>query len=219
MSTESSQPAGEDSEENRLVFAVCHEIGNWVTAIRLQAHLLDEDLGPKDLALASIEVDELCARTSAVLSQLRPLLAAGAPKQLSSTPAAVLSALEHGLTDLGGRGASLVIERADDLGELTLDPEALHAILVTTVLGAIDAVRPEGKVVVRAEPGDAELQIVVLDDSGSDEDLPGWRDQALRGRILACALADRILSRSGGRLEVSRCEGQNRVAFCLPTAA
>ena len=211
-------PETKDSVEHQLVFAVCHEIGNWVTAIRLQAHLLDEDLGPKDLALASIEIDELCARTSAVFSQMRPLLTAAPPKPLSATAASILTALEHGLTDLGGRGAALSFESAHDLGAVAVDPDALHALLMTAVLGAIDAVRPDGGVRVWAERAEDQVRIVVADDGPEGEDLPSWQEQPVRGRVLACALAERVLRRHGGRLEVARCADETRVAFCLPPA-
>ena len=39
-----SDPGRADPAAVELVFAMCHEISNAVTAIRLQAHLIDEEL-------------------------------------------------------------------------------------------------------------------------------------------------------------------------------
>ena len=38
----------------RLVFAISHEVGNHLGGIRLQAHLLDEELGAREMAAAMI---------------------------------------------------------------------------------------------------------------------------------------------------------------------
>ena len=59
---------------NNLVFALCHEISNLVAAIRLQAHLLDEELDARGLAVSSLEIDDLSARCAALLALVRPVL-------------------------------------------------------------------------------------------------------------------------------------------------
>ena len=46
-----------------LAFAIAHEVGNHLGGIRLQAHLVDEDLDVRELAEASILIDGLAGRS------------------------------------------------------------------------------------------------------------------------------------------------------------
>ncbi len=209
---------GEEDEATPLVLALCHEIGNLVGAVRLQAHLLDSEFSPKELASTSIEVEDLCARASALLSHMRPLLTdASRGGDQGVLPEAVLNALQYTLEDFGGRGVALSFDCQKGLPELSLDPDTVQQLLLTLAFGALEAARPRGCVVIRALPGDDAGGVsLVVEDDGEDEDLCDWSRQMLRGRVLACAVANRILVRRGGRLAVDRSQGITRVALVLP---
>ena len=51
-----------------LAFAIAHEVGNHLGGIRLQAHLLDENLDVRALAEASILIDGLAGRSGPLLA-------------------------------------------------------------------------------------------------------------------------------------------------------
>jgi len=212
-----SAPAREDG--GPLVFALCHEVGNLLAAVRLRAHLVDEELGRRELAAASVEIDDLCARASALLAQVRPILSGPGDPPRPVPAERVLSAVQQTLDDQGVRGVSLRLEMADDLPDIRVDPEVLHPVLLTLIQGAVEAASPRGAVVVRAEPSGGDLAIAIRDDGDEEEDLSDWRSQPRRGRPLAWAAAERILEGWSGTLVVSRRDGGGtHVRVALPAA-
>ena len=93
-----------------LVFAMCHEISNLVAAMRLQAHLLDEELDARGLAVASLEIDDLSARTASLLALVRPVLTEPL-KDVPPIAAGVIAlGFERALTEYGERGFEIVFE-------------------------------------------------------------------------------------------------------------
>ena len=75
-----SRVGTEEDEVSRLVLSICHEAGNLVGAIRLNAHFVDDRLSALELAAASVEIDDLSARISSLLALVRPLVATEVPK-------------------------------------------------------------------------------------------------------------------------------------------
>jgi len=201
-----------------LVFAMCHEIGNVVAAIRLQAHLIDEELDAKALALASVELDDLAARSSALLALVRPVLEETKSISLPMKGDAIVIALSRTLAEQGGRGAKLRWDSESGLPEVLADPEVIHFLLVAQVFCALEAVAPGGSVRLCATEEGAELLLAVEDDGDLDEEQIDWRGQSLRGRSLACAVADHVLARQGGRFSLERRDGLTRAEFRLPVA-
>ena len=207
-----------EREETELVFSLCHEIGNLVGAVRLQAHLLDEDLGARELALASVELDDLGARCAALLTHMRPLLSAGDRTSVRIRPSQILESLSCLIEEHGGRGVKLVVEECPELPELELDPEVIRQLLVSFFYAAIEAAAPRGQVRVHAQRRAGGVAFVLEDDGEVGEDPRRWAEQMRRGRPLLCAVANRILEKRGGRLEVERDAKCTRIAFVLPTA-
>lgn len=213
-----SRPSVEDDAPIDLVLAVCHEIGNWIGAVRVQAHLLDDEMTPRALARASLEVDALCGRSAALLAHVRPLLAE-APGALGSTePAALLASVREEMSAQSGRSLPLEIEggEASDLGPIAFEYEVLHHLLQSLVFAALEATAEGGAVSLVAETSDGAVSLGVVDE-GPDDDAAGWRTQTPRGRPLLLAVADTLVSRRGGRLSVERVDGRTRVALVLPT--
>jgi C4-dicarboxylate-specific signal transduction histidine kinase len=209
--------AGRGDEVTRLALALCHEIANLVSGVRLQAHLLAPELSNKELATASVEIEDLCARSSAWLNLMRPLLSE-VPRsgEYGVLPSAVLSALHYILEDCGGRGVGLSVECREGLPEVAADPDTVQQLLLTLVFGAMETARPRGHVSIRGLPGrDADEVRLVVEDDGEDE-LRDWDRETLRGRPLACALASQILAQRGGGLDVDRSQGTTRVTLRLP---
>jgi C4-dicarboxylate-specific signal transduction histidine kinase len=206
------------SEVEQIAFALCHEVGNWLAAIRLQAHLLDESLGARELAEASLEIDELCARSGALLAQLRPLLSPPPAAARAVAMAPLLHDVARSLDEQGLRGVALALEAPEDLPEVRAASEVLHPLLFTLAFGALEASRPAGRVRLSAVASEREVSILVEDAVGLDEPLSGWRDQPRRGRVLGCALAGALARKLGGRLDVVDLDPGTRIEVAVPRA-
>ncbi|MCZ6463207.1 MAG: hypothetical protein O7A09_02630 [Proteobacteria bacterium] len=210
-----------------LVLAVCHELGNLLAAIRLHAAAVIDDPEPAELARVSVEVDDLAGRCGALLAQVRALLSeaeadpdsdAGPP----ASPEAVVAAVADVIEAQGLRGVRFSMDAGEALPPVPIASGLMHFLLLTQISGAADAARPRGSVRLSATgTGDGkggEVRFVVEDDGPADAELEAWRDVALRGRALACALASHILEARGGALEAVRVGTVTRVELRLPAA-
>jgi signal transduction histidine kinase len=212
-----------ESEEERpavaeeLVFALCHEIGNLIGAVRLHAHLLDDEMTTRELATVSIELDGASARVSAMLSLIRPLLRGLGRGAQQVDPSIVVAGVEDVLQGYGGRGVSMHFSSHPGLPKALIDGEVIGRLLESLGFLALEAAGRGGSISLRAEPSGDEVAFVLEDDGTDLEDPTGWRTQMWRGRPLILAVADRLLGRSDGRIEVERDEDLTRVRLVLPT--
>jgi C4-dicarboxylate-specific signal transduction histidine kinase len=182
----------------------------------MSAHLLDHELSPVDLANSALEIDDLSARVGGMLGLVRPLLderTAGS----GALPANVMAGVREVLESRGGRGVRLSIACGDALPEVALQPDTLHQLIVTLACYALDDARPRGSVSICAEPVAGAVVFAIEDSGPEDPELCGWRSAALRGRVLACALASCILDRSGGQVDVTRAGDATRIALTVQT--
>ncbi len=214
-----------------LVLAVCHELGNLLAAIRLHAAAVIDDPAPAELARVSVEVDDLAGRCGALLAQVRALLPDAeaeadpdADAEPPASPDAVVAAVADVIEAQGLRGVRFSMDAGEALPPVPIDFGLIHFLLLTQIYGAADAARPRGSVRLSATgtgTGDREagdVRFVVEDDGPADAELEAWRDVALRGRALACALASHILEARGGALEAVRVGTVTRVELRLPAA-
>jgi len=199
-----------------IAAAIGHEVGNWLAAIRLEAELLDEDLGRRELAAASVEIDELCARSAALLALLRPLLASPPARPGRADPRSVVETVRASLVDQGLRGVRLEVELRGELVPVRADSHVLHPLLMTLAFGALEAARPNGLVRLAARPADEALTFVVEDTAVAVESVHGWRSRPLCGRSLGWATAEAIVAKLGGRVGVSAMDPGTRVELRLP---
>lgn len=206
------------SHDGELVFALCHEIGNLVGAVRLHAHLLDEDMGAREIALASVELDDLSARASALLSHIRPVLSGPPERRGEVDPTALVGVVQKVMEEHGGRGTQLRVDVVPELPMIDMDQDAIHPLLTSLIFCAVEAATVRGSVTLRAEARPGAVAFVVEDDGPVDEDPTLWRDQMRRGRPLICAVASAILDKRGGELDVTRSQGRTSVALVLPVA-
>jgi nitrogen-specific signal transduction histidine kinase len=207
---------GADGRE--LVFALCHEVGNLVGAVRLQAHLIDAGIGARELAQASLDLDHLSARSAALLAHIRPLLS-GAPVEVDAVePEELLRSLEALMYDHGGRGVSLDFGAEASLPTLRVDREVLHHLLQSLLYATLESAVPRDSVSMRVVRHGDGVAFELEDDAEVDESPAEWREQAGRGRPLLYAVAQHLLDERGGRLEITRREGRTRVVLELPVA-
>ena len=204
------------NEAHALVFAVAHEVGNHLGAIRLQAHLLDEDLDARALAVASVEIDDLAGRAGPLLALLRPILSPQIEVRPGSSWSALMGGLIAQLEDEGTRGIRVEMNASDGALESAPGVDWLHSLLLAIVGATIPIVPKGGRIALSLAPRGTETALMIEDD-GAEEDLS--EDSALRGRPLAISIARSMLARLGGRVEWNRSSGETCVELIFPVAA
>ncbi len=205
--------SGED-----LVFALCHEVGNLVGAVRLHADGIDSRASARELANASVEIDDSSARIRSWLALVRPLLDREYGDESGVSPEVLLAGLHEELKAYGGRGVRLEVDAPAGLGAVRGRPQTLHHLLLTLAYHAVEEARPRGRVRLEAAPiASSAIALRVEDDGPEDPSLVGETEGAtLTGRALACACASSLLSRLGGRAAAVREGGATRVELQLP---
>jgi len=187
-----------------LVLALCHEIGNIVGAIRLNAHLLDPEMAPRELARTAVDLDDLSARSSALLMQVRPLLRDDPPGTPACDGVALLDVVRELLIEQGGQGTALRFDDVTSLPPVVIGSSVLRALICGFAFKAIESSEGRGFVRIGAERRADTVCFVIEDDAEVPDDPVTWREAARRGRPLQCAVASHILARFGGSLEVDR---------------
>lgn len=218
MSRREAKPAGSELPSPQdLVFAICHEIGNLVTAVQLEADLLDELDSPRGLAASAVKIEDLCGQVGGLLSQVRPLLTA-APSLLPGgiDPQSVVAAAESQLEWRGAGHVEVHCAVEAGLPRVDVDPDSLRDLLLALVAAALGPRTACKQVRVSAQDFEAGVAFRVTDDGVADEALEDWRRAARCGRPLVCSVAETLLLRVGGRVAVRREEGRTCVEFWLP---
>ncbi len=131
--------SGEDRDRaDDLVCALCHEIGNLVAAIRLNADLVDAEASPVELAAASVEIDDSSARIRSWLALVRPLLGRENGEEPGVSPAVLLAGIGEALEEHGGRGVEVGVEAEEGLSRVRGRPETLHHLIATLAYHAVE---------------------------------------------------------------------------------
>jgi len=203
-------------EDAELVFSLCHELGNMMGALRLHAHLLDDEMGPRGIARTSVDLDDLSARSAALLSLVRPLLTPD-PRSAEIMPVAgLVGNLEGLMAGHGARGTALTFEVEEDIPSIRVDVGMIQRLIQSFLYLALESASPAGSILLRAESRGDEVAILIEDDGPEGEDPAGFRDQMRRGRPLLCAVADSIMKKQGGRFSAERDGARTRISIILP---
>ncbi len=196
-----------------LVFAVAHEIGNYLGAIRLRAHLLDEDLDPRALATASVEIDAFAGRAGPLLALLRPLLAPEDVTTQCGHWSVLFTGIRRHMEDEGTRGVVVEIQAPAEADHPAPEADWLHSLLIALIEATLSSVPKKGLIQLGLE-GNEDQTTLFIEDDGPEEDLsPG---APLRGRPLAVSIARRLVASIGGRVETSRADERTRVELIFP---
>jgi hypothetical protein len=182
------------SEE--LLFAVCHEVGNLLAAIRLHSQFADQE--------SRARISELTERAGSLVALVRPLLSTPPPSVPVLDPLELLEALQRGLDDVGAR-VRVELKSAVDLPGVAIDGETLHRLLMADLLAALENLPGGERVRVMAEPSPDGVAFVL--------ELPGLESTDC---ALTHALAAAILGKRGGSVAVSGYGGGLRVCFSVP---
>lgn len=213
----SAGPDGAERSVPELAAAICHEAANALAGIRLHADGLDSDLRPAELARISLDLDHLAARAGALLAQIAPLLR----EPVDAAPvgaASLLDGVAEVLEGEGLRGARLLIDSdaESDAGRVAIEPGLMRCLLLAQVYAVLPA---RCALRISASAASGSVVFAVEDDGAPDPGLATWRQGALRGRPLACVVADRLLSARGGAVVAERRGDWNRVELRLPAVS
>ncbi len=201
---------------HELVFAIAHEVGNHLGGIRMQAHLLDEDLDARSLAAAAVNLDELAGRAGPLLALLRPILSEDWRASGTATWPALLQGVVQQLEDEGTRGAVLSLKPPADEALEAPGFEWLHSLLIALLGATLASLPRQGALTIGLEVRIAETAVFVEDDGPAEDLSPA---AALRGRPLALAIARELVGRAGGRIEAARTAERTRVELVFPQPA
>lgn len=196
-----------------LAFAIAHEVGNHLGGIRLQAHMLDDELGAREMAEASVLIDALAGRSGPLLALLRPLLSDDWRRAGGDSWAGVLGRVARQIEAEGTRGVRFEVAGVLETEVAAPDFDWVHPLLIALVESTLAHVADRGAdASVRLElvtEGDG-VRLDLVDD-GAVEDLSAAA--ARRGRPLAVAIARELVGRSGGRVETDTSEASTRVGI------
>jgi nitrogen-specific signal transduction histidine kinase len=194
------------SEE--LVFALCHEVGNLLAAIRLQAAPLDDE--------ATARIPELAGRAGALVALVRPLLSPPPLAAVSLDPLELLEALRRGLDEAADARVRIELRSAVDLPEVAIDPDTLYQLLLADCYAALESLAVDQRVRVVAERSPDGVTFAV---EAPGDRAPDAAAVKLAGRSLTRALAQAILAVRGGAVAVSASEAGTRIAFTVPRSS
>ncbi len=209
MSHQPSSPGPSAPVDRRaLVFAIGHEVANHLGGIRLQAHLIDEDLDSLGLATTSVEIDTLAGRAAPLLALLRPILMERPDPGRPVAWASLLAGLRQQLADEGTRGVRVEIESPRDPSCRGPELEGLFNLMMALVGASMARLTSRQKIRIWIEERESET-VFVLEDDGVDEDLSVGTP--LRGRPLVVAVARCLLAAQGGQVEILREADKTRI--------
>jgi len=208
---------------------IAHEIKNPLTPILLSTKLLRRarDEGSPELDEILTRTLELVERQVANMREIAKDFSdfagarALAPEWISAD-ALIGDVLE--LEAAWAEDLKVQVVREGEGGELMVDPDRLHRVLINLVSNALEAMGDGGTLLVRAERIGDEVSIEVLDEgSGLDETArahlfdPRFTTKS-HGTGLGLAICKRVMDEMGGSIEVGpRSEGSGtRARLVLP---
>jgi len=224
----------------RLVGGVAHDFNNLLTGIVLCSELILAGLETDSrLRRFAEEIRNAGEQGAGLIQQLMAVARQRAVEPCLLSLNDVVSGVRNLLTRLIGENIELVVELADDLAFVRMDPAQVQQIILNLVLNARDAMPDGGRIAVNTRNGDgpklgceAHNQFcdawvtLAVSDSGCGMDAetrarvfePFFTTKKLgQGNGLGLATVYRIVTHEGGTIEVESETGRGtRVVVHLP---
>lgn len=207
-----TRSGGEDSTTtvaDELVFAVCHELGNLLAGVRLEAGLLEPVA--EEVAKASRRIENASARAGSLLALVRPLLAPETLTQMAADPLEIMDGLWSGLDAASEDRVQIELKSAANLPRVRLVPEVIHHLMLSAIFCGLEVGGEGSRVRVRASTDADGIAFAVHDEVRE----PEVEALVLCGRSLVFAVADRLLQHLAGRFETIPDEAGTRVSFAF----
>lgn len=230
-----SEIATAEKMKNEFISSVSHELRTPLTAIKgwsetlRQGGMTDEELTQKGLSVIADEADRLSGIVEELLDFSR--MQSG-HITMKFTRMDVLAELEEAVVLFRDRARRLNMDlqyiEAENLPFVIGDRDRLKQVFINVIDNAIKYSNEGGKIRIEAADMGNHVQIVISD-SGvgiSKEDLPNIKTKFYKanktrpGSGIGLALADEIIRRHKGRIELDSVEGVGTtVTITLPVAA
>ncbi len=204
-------PSGNDEElPEELVAALCHEVGNQLAALRLTGHVLKYDKTKDELEARSQSVEELATHAGSIVGLIGPLIGASKSSIAVVNPLDLLEGLSRTLPDAVVDRVEIVLPEEGEISEVVGNFHMLSGLLLALVLGSCEASSKESVVKVSLEERPQEVAALIEDSGAVKEVREGSEGMALRGRELMLAVANRLLARVEGGVEIEGCGPESK---------
>lgn len=201
------------------MLAICHEVGNHLAATRLSAHWAAQRESRAQIEEANQSIQTLAAEAAALLGHVRPLLVADPGETARVSPREAVAAVVDEVEGLPGR-LRVVVRQPARTAFVEVDPNLLHATLLSLVLSAGTRARPRKPVGLALSERGRRVCFTVEEPArkqGSSDARKG--SSPPRGLDLLVAVADRALRSAKGRAVLRRDGASPRVEILLPARA
>lgn len=195
-----------------------HELANRLSMLRLTAHVEGRERSGRAAAPLR-EIEELAAQCGALLAATRSLVGFRPGSRQRVAPVTILDGLAGALADRCSDRVSLRVVRSRGLPDVRVDAELLHHLLIALAYGALEAVRPRGRVRLSARKAGGRVALVLEDDAEPIDLAIADGAPPRAGRALGLRLATALLARSGARVALAPLRRGNRIELLLPAAA
>lgn len=215
-----------------LAAGVAHEIGNPLNSLGIHLQLLDRkirklpagdrQLLEEHLSTARQEIQRLDGILKQFLQAIRPTSLNREKVRVEEVCKEVLRLLEP---ELSARGIRVVLDIAEALPILDLDPIQMHQVFHNILRNAAQAMpnQGDGCITVRIYCNDFEMKILIADNgAGISPEQMGtmfepYRSKKEGGTGLGLLIVRRIIREHGGEMEIESREGHGtKVSLFLP---
>ena len=156
----------------RLLSGLCHEMGNVLTATRLYAQFLTDEIGPEEVLENAGEVDHLSGVASQLLLLVRPIVAPLERGRGVAEPRDVLERVQASLEPARkGVEVRIAFDSSAGVSRVNMDGDLLQTFITTLIQEACQGLPDRGRVDVRVEAGSGPVVFVIEDNGEEDEAL------------------------------------------------
>jgi hypothetical protein len=185
-----------------LASSLCHEVGNQLAAVRLSGHVLKFDQSKIQLQKTAQSIEELATLSGAIVGLLGPLMGTSKSSAGIVNPLDLLDGLSRALPDAVVHRVQIEMPAEGEIPEIVGNFHMLSGLLLALVLGSCEAAPKESLVKVSLEKRAQEVSVLIDDDGALSEAKGNGIGSALRGRELMLAVADCLLERVEGGVEL-----------------
>jgi PAS domain S-box-containing protein len=209
----------------QLSAGIAHEVRNPLSSIKMSLQILEKRMQPsgndlKRFKIAQREVEHLEKLVSDVLIYAKPSDPQKEPFDMRSIIERALAMVEKSLKD---KDIDVQKIYAEDIDIIFVDPSMIKQALINIFQNAIDAMEPNGKLIISLK-NDEQSLVIEIDDNGSgidEDDLPyvfnPFFTKKNHGTGLGLTQVKKIIDQHNGEIEILSKKGEGtRFIITLP---
>jgi nitrogen-specific signal transduction histidine kinase len=185
-----------------LVSSLCHEVGNQLAAVRLSGHVLKFDQSKVQLQKTAQSIEELATLSGALVGLMGPLMGTSKANAGVVNPLDLLDGLTRALPDAVVHRVQIEMPGEGEIPEIVGNFHMLSGLLLALILGSCEASPKGSSVKVSLEMRAQEVSVLIEDEGRLSAAKENGIESALRGRGLMLAVANCLLDRVEGGVEL-----------------